>query len=183
MPTIAGTCHVAHRSIGRYHEVQWHWTSDASGNVTHLMDVPLEGVPWRLITRPSDGPTDNYDVTLVDALGVDVLLGRGADRDTSVEETAFVYETGFPDVKTWISGLHEFRVRNAGASKSGLVVLLIERTATGADGEPLIPPIAGVIGSAELDDVGLVSDGGGSVPGGIPPSPPSPPAPPSPPTA
>jgi hypothetical protein len=44
----------------------------------------------RFTTKPASGaaaPTDNYDVTIVDENGVDVLAGLGADRDTANTES------------------------------------------------------------------------------------------------
>jgi hypothetical protein len=58
------------------------WTSDASGNATFTTDG-ISGAILRVVTNPDDAaaPTDNYNVTLRDADGVDVLSGQGAARD------------------------------------------------------------------------------------------------------
>lgn len=66
------------------------WVSDdttgvASGQTEFAYDGKLE----LLTTVPAAAgaaPTDNYDVTLVDEDGVDVLAGGGANRDTANTE-------------------------------------------------------------------------------------------------
>ena len=43
----------------------------------------------KVVTNPgSTAPTDNYDITLTDADGVDLMGGELADRDTSTSEVA-----------------------------------------------------------------------------------------------
>lgn len=75
--------------------------SDGSFPATNLATllasapVPLSGKLVALQTNPgSTAPTDNYDITLVDADGLDRLQGLGANRDTSNSEAvAIVYST------------------------------------------------------------------------------------------
>jgi len=47
----------------------------------------------KLVTNPgSTKPDDNYDITLKDSLGIDILQGLGVNRDeTNTEETPIVY--------------------------------------------------------------------------------------------
>jgi hypothetical protein len=72
------------------------WTGDASDgtipataiSAAHL--AKLEGFKLDMLyTDPGAvAPTDNYDITLEDANGVDILGGAGADRDTANTERA-----------------------------------------------------------------------------------------------
>lgn len=111
------------------------WTSDASGDVTLTIDEPVVGRIIQLVTDPdgTDAPTDNYDVTLVSSLtGLDMLAGRGVDRDTATVEIAMVL------VEQTISGRYYashpavsesnlvFTVANAGDSKKGRAVIYLE---------------------------------------------------------
>ena len=106
------------------------WVSDASGNVDVQCDdrkAPcICGLIDRIVTVPSPAaaPTDNYDITLVDAWDYDVLEGEGANRDTANTETAWPINditTGNIDSagkrRLWL------RVRNAGATKAGTIVV------------------------------------------------------------
>jgi len=61
-------------------------SSDGSYPATTITMTP--GYVTRLSTNPTVTLTDNYDVTLTDADGIDVLGGAGANRDTSTPEDA-----------------------------------------------------------------------------------------------
>lgn len=65
-------------------------------------------------------PTDDYDITIVDAEGYDVMQGTGANRDTSNTETAT------PTKKSVAFGPLTLNVANAGDSKVGVAVLYIQ---------------------------------------------------------
>lgn len=101
------------------------WESDSNGDVLANLD-PIEGVPWRLVTRPLDGPSDNYAVSLLDcASGADLLLGKGASRDTSNSETAYIYDGTNTSIRNEISGMCRFSISGAGATKTGIVWLTL----------------------------------------------------------
>lgn len=105
------------------------WTCSAGGAVSAIPTVKkISGVLLRVTTIPTDGPTDNYDVTLEDEDGIDVLQGFGANRDTTNAETIT------PLISTTLSGnpvamgspvalnsTLELIVANAGNAKSGTV--------------------------------------------------------------
>lgn len=91
------------------------WTCDASGVVSGTSSPAINGVITHAVTKPGAGgaaPTDNYDVTLLDADGRDVLGGLCADRDTANTETVT------PNQPVDGSTL-ELRVANAGNAKTG----------------------------------------------------------------
>lgn len=60
----------------------------------HVLTTPLDGFLIALLTKPTGGPTDNYDITLENALGIDVLQGVGANRDTANAEQANIVYAG-----------------------------------------------------------------------------------------
>lgn len=65
------------------------WTADASAATvpTTTTTSHLRGHIFMIATVPgSPAPTDNYDITLTDADGVDVTGGEGANRDTTAPE-------------------------------------------------------------------------------------------------
>lgn len=105
------------------------WTCSAGGAVSGTATArKISGVILRVTTIPADGPTDNYDVTLEDEDGIDVLQGFGADRDTTNAETftPLVSTTlvGNPvamGTPVAVNSTLELIVANAGASKSGTV--------------------------------------------------------------
>lgn len=64
------------------------WTSDAAGAATQTI-TGFDGQIHRIVTDPAAGgsaPTDDYDITLVDSDGLDILGGAGANRDTANTE-------------------------------------------------------------------------------------------------
>lgn len=71
------------------------WTADGSdGSVPATAStVPIVGRLFHATTDPgATAPTDNYDITLVDAEGVDAAQGLLANRDTAnTEDAAIVY--------------------------------------------------------------------------------------------
>jgi hypothetical protein len=93
----------------------------------------LNGALVRVVFVPSaapDAPTDNYDVTLLDGAGVDVLAGRGADLDTATT-THVVPGVSLTDGTTTsvtpvqVDDQLELRVANAGNGKRGSVILFL----------------------------------------------------------
>ena len=107
------------------------WTCDAAGAVTEV-PVSLPGGTIIKVRTDPDGtnaPTDNYDITLLDAIGgADVINGAGANRDTANIEEAY------PTVATYFrpligSGDYYPTIANAGNAKQGVIEVYI---ATGA---------------------------------------------------
>ena len=85
------------------------------------------GMIYRAVTQPGtmSPPTDNYDIVLENAIGVDVLGGALADRDTANTEQAWI-----KDVLTNAHHQHVsmhcrycLKVTNAGAGGSGVIVI------------------------------------------------------------
>ena len=108
------------------------WVSDDNGDYAETFG-PVNGVILRVVTDPAaggDAPADNYDLTIADANGFDVLAGQGANRDTAdAESFCPLIPAGdgatVTAVPVAVSGLLTLRVDNAGAVKRGSVVLYL----------------------------------------------------------
>jgi hypothetical protein len=108
------------------------WVSDASGNATVPSTVAVSGAIARVVFIPSAvvAPTDNYDVTLTDADGIDVLAGQGTDLDTAVASSVC---PGIPlkdgtttaVVVTIVDSILTLNVSGAGDAKAGKVVVYV----------------------------------------------------------
>lgn len=93
----AGTVTQTHARTGNIRKVVFAVTGDvANGTVpATAISVPIEGRLIQLITDPgATGPTDNYDITIVDGNGLDVLQGVGANRDTANTEAVAIVFSG-----------------------------------------------------------------------------------------
>lgn len=95
------------------------WTSDASGDATATL--PINGAIVRVVTNPdgSAAPTDNYDLTIVDEDGVDLLNGEGVDRDTANSEQIFPTDVPFHNGDVTVT------IANAGDTKEGVVAIYV----------------------------------------------------------
>lgn len=83
---------------GRVRKLKWTCIADGSGNLTSDPSDPITGLVIGLETDPgtSAAPTDNYDLTVTNTQGTDVLNGAGADRDATANEWAFPTFNGVP---------------------------------------------------------------------------------------
>lgn len=92
---MAGTVTITHYQLGAaVRRIQVDWVADAADGSVPATALPaFEGRILALTTNPgATAPTDNYDITLVDAEGADRLQGVGANRDTAnTEQVPVVY--------------------------------------------------------------------------------------------
>lgn len=104
------------------------WTSDASGNVNSNPIALKRGRIQQVKFVPTNGgaqPSANYNVTLPDADGVDLLAGKGATLSNTAATLAI------PVVSSVIAGFVEpqtainLTVSAAGATTNGRVDLFI----------------------------------------------------------
>ena len=118
---MAGTVTVTESTFSKVKKIKWSWTSTAGGAADLVTNEAYFGEVLSVVTNPDDSaaPTDNYDITITDVEGYDVLQGAGANRDTANTETAV------PTAKSVAHGKLTLNVANAGDSKSGTVVLYI----------------------------------------------------------
>lgn len=72
-------------------------TFDTDGSFTSTaLTHKIDGFLLALETNPgSPAPTDNYDITLIDEEGLDVLQGNGVDRDTTNTEMVAIDLDGY----------------------------------------------------------------------------------------
>lgn len=100
------------------------WTSSSGGaaDATFL----LKGFILKFVTDPDNtaAPTDNYDLSIVDEDGADVLIGQGADRDTATTETVYPAQSGGA-IPVFHAGTVTFTIANAGNAKAGRVVMWV----------------------------------------------------------
>lgn len=155
MPADIGTATHHRYNIGAQSFVHIDWTSDAAGDVL-LRLGELTGELVRMETKPLDGPADNYAVKLVNELGNDTLLGKGANRDTADTEEIQVYDDNDPEVRRRLSGLHALEISGAGDTKSGVALIVLKG----------VTPLVDVYGPPR----GVLPPGGVPLPpgGGIP---------------
>jgi hypothetical protein len=104
------------------------WTSDASGAVNGIPTPHISGEILRVVFAPGAGgvqPTDNYDVTLLDGDGFDILQGLGANRDNVNKEqlVPLVGDGTTTNQRTFVNSPLELQVANAGDSKQGSVTI------------------------------------------------------------
>ena len=136
--TITDLQQIVHRPVKK---VRWAWTSDASGNVNGgagLTNLKYTGRVSQIVTIPdgSTAPTDNYDITVLNEDGVDLLNGAGANRDSSATEMVNASLTTVDNLGVFTSTIVAFgsvvestlelRVANAGNAKKGVAIIYIE---------------------------------------------------------
>lgn len=108
------------------------WTSDASGNVSGIPSTAISGTICKVQFIPSAtaAPTTLYNVTLLDAAGIDVLAGQGANLSATVASeivpgVAFTDSVTTSVVPCVVSESLSLVVANAGNAKSGQVILYV----------------------------------------------------------
>jgi hypothetical protein len=101
-------------------KVKWTWTSATDGTASLVTAKSYFGVVLSLRTDPgATAPTANYDITVTDADGFDVMQGAGADRHTSTSEDTSPASTSVA------FGSLTINISNAGDAKTGVAVLYI----------------------------------------------------------
>ena len=125
---MAESCTITEETFGTVKKIAWVWVSAADQTVGGALvntttSEAYSGSIERLVTVPAvapDVPTDNYDITILDADGVDVLLGAGANRDDTVTEQVAASSLGIV-----ANDPLKLTVAAAGAGKGGTVYLYI----------------------------------------------------------
>lgn len=111
--------------------LQIDWTSNAAGAVTQTnaeaitAEVPkLRGLLLRVIVIPDSGgtqPDDLFDMTLLDANGIDMLAGNGANLSNSQNTAITINQTPF------YSEVLRPQITGAGDSNGGAVLMYYQR--------------------------------------------------------
>jgi hypothetical protein len=107
------------------------WTASSSGVVPSLDSETVSGEILRAVFNPDSGataPTNNYDVTLTDADGIDILAGQGANQSSGTVASIVPAETMLTGNTSGaapfaVNGPLTLAVANAGASNGGILRL------------------------------------------------------------
>jgi hypothetical protein len=126
-PQAVGTVTVTTTTLSDIRAVKYSlaWVSDGSGNVSTNPQTFRPGSLIQIKFIPDGGgtaPTALYDVTLVDASGIDYLGGTGANLSATVSTQTRVAAPLIYDA----TGTLDLVVANAGVSKGGTVQLWIQ---------------------------------------------------------
>ena len=98
-------------------------SSDGSYPAT-TVSTDIKGRLLQIVTDPqSTAPQDNYDITVTDSVGADLLLGVGANRDTSNTEVAIVESNGANSVVAETDTL-TLTITNNNVNSAGIVIKL-----------------------------------------------------------
>lgn len=113
-----------------FYALTFSWTSDASGNADQESTWPIGGYIVKVITNPgATAPSVDYDITLTNSDGIDVMHGTLADRHTSTSEE--VVPKVADNVTVYggsaVAGKITLNVSNAGDSKVGTVTVIFAR--------------------------------------------------------
>ena len=105
-------------------KIVWDWLCTDAGIVVSETTGAYTGEIIRLITDPDaagDAPTDNYNVTITDEDGYDVLMGGGLLRDTANTEQVLASSLG-----CCYNSKLELNIADAGDANKGIVILYIK---------------------------------------------------------
>lgn len=132
---MAGTSTVVRSRYGDLEKIAIAWTSSAGGAV----DATIENVVGEILrvafNPGATAPTDDYDVVITDADGLDVLAAQGANRDTANSEHICPGVALKDGVTTSVRPIVVFgtltlAITNAGDSKVGALTLYIRHPLT-----------------------------------------------------
>ena len=142
---MAGSTSTSVSYSGRGWAVEISWTADAtdgsvpdteiiaamkSAMVTYGHPEAVSGWVERVVTSPgTPAPTDDYDITLEDPEGVDVLGGAGSNRDTATSEQVLPLVDGVP-APAYLASPSSLTLKLSGnsvASAQGKVVIHVSR--------------------------------------------------------
>lgn len=111
-------CTITYKGWSTIKTVTFTWLSDDAAGTASGTTKPISGVILRAVTDPGEtAPTDDYDIVVNDANGVDVMAAALADRDTANTEQVI------PAVGPAVSGPLTMEVSAAGNAKEGVLVL------------------------------------------------------------
>jgi len=103
----------------------WAFTTDGSGNASETTDQEIFGLVQRVVTKPDSvvPPTANWDLTILDEDGADVLGGHGLDRDSG---GIGAVEQCVPEILLCACASKlTFTIANGGSAKKGTVRLYL----------------------------------------------------------
>lgn len=121
---MAGTVTVTEKTHTSVKQITWDWLSSAAGAADQATTNAFDGVLERAEFVPDAAatqPTDQYDVTVTDADGVDVLAGLGAN----LSNAGAVTKTHANGLAAVAGSKLTLNVTNAGNAKGGVVILYL----------------------------------------------------------
>lgn len=133
MATTVTSKHVSqvNEAVVRRYTVDWTSASDGTYSEAINSGETIAGEIVRVVFNPgSTAPTANYDITITDAQGFDVLAGQGANL-SATDTTNVAPGVPVKDGTTTSVGpmivcdVLTLSITNAGASKNGTVVLYV----------------------------------------------------------
>lgn len=109
------------------------WTSASDGSVAIATSMPIVGELLRVAFSPGAGgtqPSDAYDVTITDTIGVDILAGQGGNLSNSTKThvrpgVPFKDGTTTSTASIALADVLTLNVTNAGSGKTGTIVLYV----------------------------------------------------------
>lgn len=115
---------IEHTTLGSVKRLKITWVSTAGGAVEKTVNVAIDGELLNLVTDPgAAAPTANYDITIEDDGGIDILNANGMNRHTTTTENVTVdSDTAGRPVAVYTPS-YVFKVAAAGASKGGVAIL------------------------------------------------------------
>tara|TARA_R110000824_G_scaffold4035_3_gene19182 strand:- start:2425 stop:2808 length:384 start_codon:yes stop_codon:yes gene_type:complete len=126
---MAGTITTTVTKNGALSKYKMDWLSDASGDVDVDAIPMIQGEIQSVHYFPDAGgtqPSDNYDLTMADSFGVDILTGTGANLSQTTDTYAV------PALSTYFkvvieAGSYDLVVANAGNAKGGIVEVIVRQ--------------------------------------------------------
>ena len=126
---MAGTITTTVTKSGALSKYKMDWLSDASGDVDVDAIPMIQGEIQSVHYFPDAGgtqPSDNYDLTMADSFGVDILTGTGANLSQTTDTYAV------PALSTYFkvvieAGSYDLVVANAGNAKGGILEVVIRQ--------------------------------------------------------
>jgi hypothetical protein len=125
---MAGTVVLTDKKIGTMRKVTFDWLSTSSGAASYTMVSPVRGIMYRQVLIPDSStataPSTDYDVTVLDADGVDVLHGAGIAQSNTTITDIVLGSSGYY-APTAVEDIIILSVTDAGNAKGGKVILYI----------------------------------------------------------
>ena len=124
---MAGSITTSVSKDGSLVKYKMDWLSDASGDVDVDAIAMVQGEIQSVHYFPDAGgtqPSDNYDLTMADTYGVDILTGTGSNLSQTTDTYAV------PALSTYFkvvieAGSYDLVIANAGNAKGGIVEVLV----------------------------------------------------------
>lgn len=122
---MAGTVTTTETTYTNIKRVKFTWVSSAGGSADGATTASFTGEILRVIQVPDGSttqPTDLYDITVVDADGLDVLFGNGANISNAANSQVHWRTASLAAIVNTTLTIH---VTNAGNAKGGSTIIYL----------------------------------------------------------